>query len=255
LKLEISNTSVNVLTDSVGHVIIQFVPRHDPKKRLLQLVKRATEVFIERGYKDTQMDDIATSLGVAKGTVYVYVESKEALFDLVARCADTIPSFDPLPRLPIPTPKRGATLKYIRDRLAENQNLPALAKALDRSRPGPVREELEEIVQGLYDTVERNRQGLKLLDASAKDLPELAALWFEGARGALVTALTEYLDREIHKGTMKCVADVSVAARLIVETVVFWAAHRQWDPHPQKFDGLAARETVIGMLTDALVKD
>jgi hypothetical protein len=48
-----------------------------------------------------------------------------------------------------------------------------------------VREELEEIVQGLYDTVERNRQGLKLLDGSAKDLPELAALWFEGTRGAL----------------------------------------------------------------------
>jgi AcrR family transcriptional regulator len=58
-------------------------------------VKRATEVFIERGYKDTQMDDIAAALGVAKGTVYVYVESKEALFDLVARCADTISSFDP----------------------------------------------------------------------------------------------------------------------------------------------------------------
>jgi len=218
-------------------------------------VKHATEVFIERGYKDTQMEDIASSLDVAKGTLYVYVESKEALFDLVARCADSAPSFESMPRLPIPTPKRGATLAYIRKRLAENQNLPALASALSRTRPAPLREEFQEIVGELYDVAERNRQGLKLLDRSARDLPELAALWFEGARGGLVTALTQYLEREIRRGTMKPVTDVTVAARLIVETVVFWAVHRRWDPHPQKFDDSATRETVISLLTDALVKE
>src|SRR5260370_28468227 len=107
-----------------------YVARHDPAARLSELVKGATEVFIERGYKGTQMEDIASSLGVAKGTLYVYVESKDALFDLVVRCADTAKSFERIPRLPIPTPKSGATLRYVRERLAENQNLPALAKAL-----------------------------------------------------------------------------------------------------------------------------
>jgi AcrR family transcriptional regulator len=232
-----------------------LMPRHDPATRLAQLVKHATEVFIDRGYNDTQMEDIASSLGVAKGTLYVYVESKEALFDLVARCADTVPSFEPVPRLPIPTPKRGATLAYIRKRLAQDQNLPSLAMALSGTRAVPLREEFQEIVRELYGTVDRNRQGLKLLDRSAKDLPELAGLWFEGARGGLVTALNHYLDREIRNGTMRQVADVTVAARLIVETIVFWAVHRRWDPHPQKFDDSAARETVIVLLTDALVKE
>ncbi len=232
-----------------------LMPRHDPATRLAQLVKHATEVFIDRGYNDTQMEDIASSLGVAKGTLYVYVESKEALFDLVARCADTVPSFEPVPRLPIPTPKRGATLAYIRKRLAQDQNLPSLAMALSGTRAVPLREEFQEIVRELYGTVDRNRQGLKLLDRSAKDLPELAGLWFEGARGGLVTALNHYLDREIRNGTMRQMADVTVAARLIVETVVFWAVHRRWDPHPQKFDDSAARETVIGLLTDAFVKE
>jgi AcrR family transcriptional regulator len=232
-----------------------LMARHDPATRLAQLVKHATEVFIDRGYNDTQMEDIASSLGVAKGTLYVYVESKEALFDLVARCADTVPSFEPVPRLPIPTPKRGATLTYIRKRLAQDQNLPSLAMALSGTRAVLLREEFQEIVRELYGTLDRNRQGLKLLDRSAKDLPELAGLWFEGARGGLVTALNHYLDREIRNGTMRQVADVTVAARLIVETVVFWAVHRRWDPHPQKFDDLAARETVIGLLTDAFVKE
>src|SRR5215467_2238670 len=72
-----------VLTDQVSHGSITFMARQDPAARLSQLVKHATEVFIDRGYKNTQMDDIASSLGVAKGTLYVYVESKEALFDLV----------------------------------------------------------------------------------------------------------------------------------------------------------------------------
>jgi len=232
-----------------------LMPRHDPATRLAQLVKHATEVFIDRGYNDTQMEDIASSLGVAKGTLYVYVESKEALFDLVARCADSVPSFEPVPRLPIPTPKRGATLAYIRKRLAQDQNLPSLAMALSGTRAVPLREEFQEIVRELYGTVDHNRQGLKLLDRSAKDLPELAGLWFEGARGGLVTALNHYLDREIRNGTMRQMADVTVAARLIVETVVFWAVHRRWDPHPQKFDDSAARETVIGLLTDAFVKE
>jgi hypothetical protein len=98
-----------------------------------------------------------------------------------------------------------------------------------------LREEFQEIIRELCDTVERNRQGLKLLDRSAKHLPELAGVWFEGARGSLVTALNQYLDREIRKGTMRQVTDVTVAARLIVETVVFWAVQRRWDPHPQKF--------------------
>ena len=229
------------------------MPRHDPATRLSQLVKHATEVFIDRGYNDTQMEDIASSLGVAKGTLYVYVESKEALFDLVARCADSITSFEPVPRLPIPTPKRGATLAYIQKRLAQNQNLPALVTALNRTRAVCVRKEFQEIVRELYDTVERNRQGLKLLDRSAKDLPQLAGLWFAGARGGLVAALTQYLNREIRKGTMRQVTDITVAARLIVETIVFWAVHRRWDPQPQKFDDSAARETVISLLTDAFV--
>ena len=201
------------------------------------------------------MEDIASSLGVAKGTLYVYVESKDALFDLILRCADTAESFERIPRLPIPTPKRGATLAYVRERLLENQKLPALAKALTRKRAAPLRDEFEAILRELYDTVERNRQGIKLLDRSARDQPELAALWFAGARGGLVAALAQYLEREIRRNAMTPVSDVAVAARLIVETVVFWAVHRRWDPHPQLVDDTSARETVIRLLTDAFVKE
>jgi AcrR family transcriptional regulator len=229
--------------------------RQHPSTRLRNLVSCATAVFIERGYKDAQMDDVAKAMGVAKGTLYVYVESKEALFDLVARHADREEEFERVPRLPIRTPKRGATIAYVRQRLAEKQAQPTLAAGLKRTRGAATRGEFEAIVRELYDTVERNRCGLKLLDRTAKDQPELAAVWFEGARDGLLAALAEYLKREIRHGTVKEIHDVSVAARFIIETVVFWAVHRYWDPRPQSVDARVARETAIELIVNALAKE
>ena len=40
----------------------------------------AMRLFSQYGYKRTSVDDIALGAGIAKGTIYVYFESKEALF-------------------------------------------------------------------------------------------------------------------------------------------------------------------------------
>ena len=45
----------------------------------------ALELFGRYGYRRTSVDDIARRAGVAKGTVYLYVENKEALFRTLAR--------------------------------------------------------------------------------------------------------------------------------------------------------------------------
>ncbi len=106
--------------------------RTTPPDRLPHLIACATTVFIDQGYRRTQMDDIATAVGVAKGTLYLYVESKEALFDLVLRCADAAPPLPQFAPLPVPTPPPGATLRYVRERLAQHQPLPTLTAALTR---------------------------------------------------------------------------------------------------------------------------
>jgi AcrR family transcriptional regulator len=226
-----------------------------PDDRLARLVDCATQVFIEQGYRRTQMADVAEALGVAKGTLYLYVESKDALFDLVARCADEERPHAMPPALPIRTPKPGATLKYVRERLAKNQVPAALAAALGRSRVPDPRAELEGIVRELYDAVARNRRGIKLLDRSARDHPELAALWFEGARGGLITLLGQYLEDRSRRKLLRPVPNAGVTARLLIETVVFWAVHRHWDPHPQTVDDSVAKETVVRFIVSALAKE
>jgi len=215
----------------------------------------ATRVFIEQGYARTQMADVAAALGVAKGTLYLYVKSKEALFDLVARYADAERPFAKSPPLPVRTPKPGATVKYVRDRLAQSGVPPSLAKALSQQRVADVRVELEGIVRELYETVARNRRGIKLLDRSARDYPELAALWFEGGRGGLIGLVTQYLEDRMRRKLLRSLPDPAVAARLLIETVVFWAVHRHWDPHPQAVDEAVAQDTVVRFVVNALTKE
>lgn len=47
------------------------------------LVSGAAEVFREKGYRNTTIDDIAEAVGISRPTVYKYVESKRALLDLM----------------------------------------------------------------------------------------------------------------------------------------------------------------------------
>jgi AcrR family transcriptional regulator len=228
--------------------------RRMPEDRIERLVDVATEVFVEQGYRRTQMADVAQALGVAKGTIYLYVASKEALFDLVLRFADAPRPFASPPRLPVPTPRPGATVRFVRERLASQGVPPALVEAA-RVRSPDAAAELRTIVGELYDVLAANRRGIKLIDRSARDYPAIAALWFEGARGGLIDLLARHLEDRGRRGTLRSVPDPLVAARLMIETTVFWAVHRHWDAHPQAVDDAVARETVLHFVVGALSKE
>ncbi|MFA6311508.1 MAG: TetR/AcrR family transcriptional regulator [Sterolibacterium sp.] len=50
-----------------------------------ELTAAALALFVERGFAATRLDDIAERAGVSKGTLYLYFDSKEALFKAVIR--------------------------------------------------------------------------------------------------------------------------------------------------------------------------
>lgn len=228
--------------------------RKAPTDRFEQLVDAATRVFIEGGYQRTQMADIADAMGVAKGTVYLYVESKEALFDVAVRLADSPRPLTPPTNLPLPTPAPDATANYVASELAKSPVLPLMESLLTKKRRGDARLELEMFVRELYDNLSRHRHAIKLVDQSAKDLPELAAVWFDAARAGLIEQLTTYLEDRIEARLLRRVPDVRAAARVIIETTVFWAVHRHWDVHPQPIDESTAKETVVHFTVGALTK-
>lgn len=228
------------------------MPKAIPKDRFDDLVEAATSVFLEQGYRRTQMADVAARMGVAKGTVYLYVESKEALFDAVVRHADRRERIALPEELPVPTPPPGATLEEVRKRVAET-GLPVLTEALARQRVADVRAELEAIVRELYDLLARHRVGIKLLDRCAHDHPDLAAVWYGTGRHGVHELLRRYLEDRIRRRRLAPVADATVTARIVLETAVFWAVHRHWDPSPQAVDERAAEDAAVQFILRALL--
>ncbi len=61
-----------------------------PRRRLkearpAQLIAAAFEVFAEKGFAATRLEDVARRAGLAKGTAYLYFSNKEALFKAAIR--------------------------------------------------------------------------------------------------------------------------------------------------------------------------
>ncbi len=50
-----------------------------------EILEAALGVFAQKGFAGTRMDDIAREAGVTKGTIYLYFESKEAVFKSLVR--------------------------------------------------------------------------------------------------------------------------------------------------------------------------
>jgi AcrR family transcriptional regulator len=227
------------------------MPRRRPHDRLDRLLDCAVAVFTERGYRRTQMADVAAAMGVAPGTLYLYVESKEALFHLLIERGWTEVRTPP-PALPVRTPAPGATLRVLRARLMRATRLPTLRAARTRRQVADTRAELESIVRELYAMVTRHRHGIRLLERSALDWPELAALFYDDMRRRMLQDLTGYLQRRIAQRRLRPVPDVAAAARLINETVAWFAMHRYGDKQSADVSDAAAEATVVDVLVHAL---
>jgi AcrR family transcriptional regulator len=59
--------------------------RRRPDARPDEILRAALQVFGERGLAHSRLDDVARKAGVSKGTLYLYFDSKDALFREVVR--------------------------------------------------------------------------------------------------------------------------------------------------------------------------
>lgn len=225
--------------------------RRIPENRFDELVRAATEVFIARGYRLTQMSDIAEAVGVAKGTLYGYVESKEALLWVCLLGADQAGPI-PLPeRLPIPTPPPGQMGLRVKNALNAEQAQPILSEALERDRAEDPSEEMGKVFGELFDLVFANRHRIKLLDRCL-DHPELANLWQTHGREQPRRAIARYIEQRIAVGQIRPVPSIRLAARIVIETVATWAVHIHWDRAPEVFELQEMRTNAIDFLVRAL---
>ena len=219
-----------------------------PSYRFADLITTATRIFIESGFRRTQMADVARELGVAKGTLYGYVEGKDALFHLVLSYADR-PLPDAVPDgLPLKNPAPGELLQMISKALREGLKLPLLARAAQLERVDDIEAEFEALSRELFHLHATHRTSIKLLDRCAQEVEELRALWLSSGRSAELDLIEQYLARRISAGQIHAFPTLAVGARIWLETIITWAILIHWDRNPQKIDPSHAEEGAVALL-------
>jgi AcrR family transcriptional regulator len=148
-----------------------------------EILMAALDVFADRGFAATKLEDVARRAGVTKGTIYLYFKNKEALFKAIVR--GTI----------VPVIARG--------------------EALAQSFTGSARDLFEQLIRQYWRLIgETALAGIpKLMMAEANNFPELARFYYEEVVTRGHRLMAGVLERGIKAGEFRPV-NVAVATKL-----------------------------------------
>ena len=148
-----------------------------------EILQAALEVFTDRGFAATKLEDVARRAGVTKGTIYLYYENKEALFKALVR---------------------GTIVPVI-----------AKGEALAQAFTGTARDLFEQLVREYFRLVgDTQLSGIpRLMIAEAGNFPELARFYYEEVVTRGHRLMAGVLERGIKAGEFRRV-NVAVATKL-----------------------------------------
>ena len=190
-----------------------------------EILTAALEVFADRGFAATKLEDVARRAGVTKGTIYLYFENKEALFKALIR--QTI--------------------------------VPVIAKgeALAKSFTGSARDLFERLVREYWRLVgETSLVGIpKLMMAEANNFPELARFYYEEVVTRGHRLMAGVLERGIKAGEFRRV-NVAVATKLAMAPVMHAVIARKAFSAcmPEGFDVASYLDTHIDLYLHGISK-
>ena len=157
-------------------------PGKPPKKRTRrrrkdarpgEIIAAGLQEFAEKGFAGTRLDDVAARAGIAKGTIYLYFESKEALFEAAVRSRIS-PVFDQ-------------------------------AVSLIDAYPGSSEALLRTILKTLYDQLIKSELPvlLRIMIADGPRFPRLTKFYYEEVISKGQAMLTKILDRGVARGEFR----------------------------------------------------
>ncbi len=189
-----------------------------------EITAAALELFSERGYAATRLDDVAARAGVSKGTLYLYFENKEELFKAVLREGFISP------------------LAEMRDIVQRYE--------------GETFDLVEMLVRGWWEHVGATRLSAipKLMVAEARNFPDVARFYVDEVVRPGREAIAAIVRRGVERGEFRPV-DPRVAGQLLIAPLFMLAI---WSNSlavctADRIDALPLLETHIAMLRHALV--
>jgi AcrR family transcriptional regulator len=214
-------------------------------ERFPEVIAAAVRVFARDGYRAAHMSDVAREAGLSEAALYRYVDSKEGLIVLAIRhlAGD----------FPLAAPSLAVMIAQAREFVAAEVPFGALAEALRTADCADPAGELELVMREMFILEEQTAQAADMIERSARELPELADLLNSGLRRPVLDALTQYLDGRAKTGKLRRTPDTAATARLVLETLTWFARHRHSDPGGAAIPPGLAQETAVDALLHALV--
>jgi AcrR family transcriptional regulator len=225
--------------------------RPPARERLHAVATAATEIFGRLGYRGTRTADVAARAGMSSGSIFTYVESKEALFHLVFLLGFGYLDHS-TPPLPVATPAEGETVALIERHLRAVPE-PCMHAALRADHPADAGAEVRDILRERYAIVAGLWPMLAVIERCAVELPELEALYFGRARAAHFERLLCYLKKRADDGDLRPWPDPAVAARLVTETMAWFAWKRHEGRDARLYDDDLVQRTVVEFLAAGLL--
>ena len=162
-------------------------PRWERRKeaRPQELLASAIELFVERGFAATRLEDVARRAGVSKGTLYLYYANKEDLFKAVVR-QSIVPMIDD-------------------------------AEASVAEFDGHSAELLRHVILSWWRRIGATKvSGIsKLILAEADNFPELARFYRQEVMTRGITMMSNMLERGIRRGEFRAI-DVPQTAQVLI---------------------------------------
>lgn len=209
--------------------------------------------FIEYGYRQTHIDDIATEMEIPKGTVYRYAQSKEALFWLALRWAGQTFSARPHRSRPIPAPPKRALQRHVLKRLGDILAAPSLSTSTTPRPLEEARAEFRTALAEIYALLFEHRTAIRLIQRCAHEHPSLQDLYLKPREKPAVARIAQFL--AVHREYLWRHSEPAVLARVSYAAVAFLAVYRKWNAGEIMIRRTRAiRDAVLNSLVEGMLQ-
>jgi len=224
----ITDQSVISLNPMNDRLVKKSEPRWTRRKeaRPEEITAAALDLFVERGFANTRLEDVATRAGISKGTLYLYFENKEELFKAVVREGLVSPL--------------------------------ALMKGVIEQFEGSSFELLRILLRGWWEKVGATRvSGIpKLVFAEAGNFPELARFYVAEVVEPGHAVIAAIVKRGIARGEFRAVDPMQTATLIAAPMMVIMMWRNSLAQHgKQTIDPQRYIEAHLDMLRHSLAKD
>ena len=221
-------------------------------KQLERIIEGAIRIFSSHGYRQAQMSDIAKEIGISPGTLYLYFESKEALFEYILKYIFLSEQNFKEIAFPIKSSSRDFGFNTLKELYASSEPFAYIKQMMRNKKVKNVQEEFEKIIRLEFHFLSTYRNGITMLLNSTFHWPQLADIYTDSVKNYLDT-LSSYLVLRIDQGFIRKLPDVPAAARMILETVAWFAVHRYKAMLQPNIDEKTAEETVVDLLVNSFI--